>query len=76
MPSTLKKLASTLQLTRDYSTIPAGIKWRSNTFFIVSTVAVGLFTDMFLYGLVGMLTTASLRTDMTDGFSSDFALHA
>lgn len=31
---------------------PFGLEWRSNTTFIVSTVAVGLFTDLFLYGLV------------------------
>lgn len=31
---------------------PHGLKWRSNTFFIVSTVAIGLFTDLFLYGLI------------------------
>lgn len=52
-PSTLKQLTSTLQLSRDYSVVPAGLKWRSNTFFIISTVGVGLFTDLFLYGLVG-----------------------
>ena len=31
---------------------PIGIRWRSNTFFIVSTVGIGMFTDMFLYGLI------------------------
>lgn len=31
---------------------PLGLSWRSNTFFILSTVAIGLFTDLFLYGLV------------------------
>lgn len=48
----LLKLKSTLQITNDYSVPPAGLSWRSNTFFIVATVAVGLFTDLFLYGLV------------------------
>lgn len=48
----LLKLKSTIQITNDYSVRPAGLTWRSNTFFIVSTVAVGLFTDLFLYGLV------------------------
>lgn len=48
-----KKLLSTLQLTTDYSAKPAGLQWRSNTLFIVATVAVGLFCDMFLYGLIG-----------------------
>lgn len=31
---------------------PWGLKWRSSTIFIVSTVGIGLFTDLFLYGLV------------------------
>lgn len=48
----LLKLKSTLQLTHDYSVAPAGLQWRSNTFFILATVAVGMFTDLFLYGLV------------------------
>lgn len=31
---------------------PIALKWRSNTLFIIATVAVGLFTDLFLYGLI------------------------
>lgn len=31
---------------------PRGLRWRSNTFFIIATVAIGLFVDLFLYGLV------------------------
>ena len=31
---------------------PWGLKWRSSTLFIVSTVGIGLFTDLFLYGIV------------------------
>jgi MFS family permease len=31
---------------------PPGLRWRSNTFFILSTIAIGLFTDFFLYALV------------------------
>ncbi|KAL8966789.1 MAG: hypothetical protein Q9183_003211 [Haloplaca sp. 2 TL-2023] len=31
---------------------PIGLGWRSSTLFIVSTVGIGLFTDLFLYGLV------------------------
>lgn len=31
---------------------PRGLRWRSSTTFIVATVAIGLFTDLFLYGLV------------------------
>ena len=36
----------------DHKHKPAGLAWRSHTLFIISTVAVGLFTDLFLYGLV------------------------
>ncbi|KAI0381285.1 MFS transporter-like protein [Hypomontagnella monticulosa] len=31
---------------------PWALHWRSNTLFIIATVAIGLFTDLFLYGLV------------------------
>ncbi|KAI9841946.1 MAG: hypothetical protein M1837_000266 [Sclerophora amabilis] len=31
---------------------PVGLEWRSNTLFIVSTVGIGLFTDLFLYALL------------------------
>ncbi|KAF2829474.1 MFS general substrate transporter [Ophiobolus disseminans] len=31
---------------------PRGLKWRSNTYFIVFTVGMGAFTDLFLYGLI------------------------
>lgn len=31
---------------------PFGLRWRANTIFILTTVAVGMFTDLFLYGLV------------------------
>ena len=34
------------------SSPPYGLRWRASTLFIVATVAVGLFTDLFLYGLV------------------------
>ena len=33
-------------------TPPWGLRWRSSTLFIVSTVGIGLFTDLFLYGIV------------------------
>lgn len=39
-------------MATDYSKPPRGLKWRSHTLFIVSTVGIGLFTDLFLYGLV------------------------
>ena len=50
--SIVEKTLSTLQLSRGYEHTPAGINWRSNTFFILATIAVGLFTDLFLYGLL------------------------
>ncbi|KAL9113100.1 MAG: hypothetical protein Q9227_002712 [Pyrenula ochraceoflavens] len=31
---------------------PIGLRWRSSTFFIIATVGVGLFCDLFLYGLI------------------------
>lgn len=40
---------------------PIGLKWRSSTLFIVSTVGIGLFTDLFLYGLVVPILPFILR---------------
>ncbi|KAK6063206.1 vesicular amine transporter [Seiridium cupressi] len=40
---------------------PRGLRWRSNTIFIISTVALGLFTDLFLYGLVVPVLPFMLR---------------
>jgi MFS family permease len=40
---------------------PHGLSWRSNTFFIVATVGIGLFTDLFLYGLVVPILPSILR---------------
>ncbi|KAF2631015.1 MFS general substrate transporter, partial [Macroventuria anomochaeta] len=31
---------------------PAGLQWRSHTLFIATTVGMGAFTDLFLYGLI------------------------
>jgi len=31
---------------------PIGLRWRSSTAFILTTIASSLFTDLFLYGLV------------------------
>lgn len=39
-------------MNNDDTAAPYGLRWRSNTFFIIATVAAGLFTDLFLYGLV------------------------
>lgn len=52
---------STLQISHDYTVRPAGLKWRSNTLFIVATVGIGLFTDLFLYGLVVPILPFMLR---------------
>lgn len=35
-----------------FATAPIALSFRSNTLFIISTVGIGLFTDLFLYGLV------------------------
>ena len=43
------------------SSPPIGLKWRANTVFIVATVAVGLFTDLFLYGLIVPVLPFMLR---------------
>ncbi|KAF7507770.1 hypothetical protein GJ744_010071 [Endocarpon pusillum] len=34
------------------SSPPLGLRWRGSTIFIIATVAVGIFTDLFLYGLI------------------------
>lgn len=47
-----KRTLNTAQIKNEYSEKPAGLKWRSNTLFILATVAIGLFTDLFLYGLI------------------------
>ncbi|KAF2199543.1 MFS general substrate transporter [Delitschia confertaspora ATCC 74209] len=38
--------------TKNVADPPLGLKWRSHTIFIVCTVGIGTFTDMFLYGLI------------------------
>lgn len=40
---------------------PTGIRWRSSTLFILSTVGMGLFTDLFLYGLIVPIMPFILR---------------
>ena len=47
-----KRALNTAQIQNDYSIYPSGLKWRSNTLFILATIAIGLFTDLFLYGLI------------------------
>jgi hypothetical protein len=58
MPYTNKCM---LLFAKDYAKKPWGLKWRSNTLFIVTTVGVGLFTDLFLYGLVVPILPSILR---------------
>lgn len=48
----LYAIYSQLHLSTMVKSKPIGLKWRSSTLFIVSTVGIGLFTDLFLYGLV------------------------
>ena len=51
-PSTLRRFLNDSQIRNDYSHRPAGLQWRSSTLFILSTIAIGLFSDLFLYGLI------------------------
>ncbi|KAI1120421.1 major facilitator superfamily domain-containing protein [Nemania abortiva] len=44
---------------------PWALHWRSNTLFIIATVAVGLFTDLFLYGLVVPVLPFMLRSRLS-----------
>ncbi|KAK8066475.1 hypothetical protein PG997_013222 [Apiospora hydei] len=56
---------------------PWGLQWRSSTAFILATVAIGLFTDLFLYGLVVPVLPFLLRdrisipNDEIQSYSSD-----
>ena len=50
--STLHTLTTYLGTQNMVKSKPVGLKWRCSTLFIVSTVGIGLFTDLFLYGLV------------------------
>lgn len=45
----------------DNPSSPRGLRWRSSTVFIISTVALGLFTDLFLYGLIVPVLPFMLR---------------
>ncbi|KAF1994792.1 MFS general substrate transporter [Amniculicola lignicola CBS 123094] len=36
----------------DHSQPPIGLRWRSSSLFVLSTVGIGGFTDIFLYGLI------------------------
>ncbi|KAJ3486999.1 hypothetical protein NLG97_g6504 [Lecanicillium saksenae] len=41
-----------LGFKRDYSRQPPGFSWRRSTWFIIYTVSIALWTDLFLYSLV------------------------
>ncbi|KAF7882013.1 uncharacterized protein EAF01_011793 [Botrytis porri] len=45
-------MASIASMASSSSKRPWALEARSNTLFILSTVAVGMFTDLFLYGLI------------------------
>ena len=45
----------------NYSKRPYSLNWRSNTLFIVATVGIGLFTDLFLYALVVPILPSILK---------------
>lgn len=55
---------------------PIGLAWRSSTLFIVSTVGIGLFTDLFFYGLIVPLLPFMLKErihilpDQIQGYTS------
>jgi MFS family permease len=48
-------------LTTKGSSPPKGLKWRSNTYFIVFTVGLSAFTDLFLYGLIVLVMPFMLK---------------
>jgi hypothetical protein len=50
--SSWSKFKGSFPVGYDYSKPPIGLSWRSSSIFIVTTVGVGMFTDMFLYGLI------------------------
>lgn len=56
--STLSRVTSTISngienaVKTDYSKPPIGLKYRSNTIYIITTIGIGIFTDLFLYGLI------------------------
>ena len=61
MPYTNKSVWSFFTSAKDYSKKPYALKWRSNTLFIVATVGVGLFSDLFLYALVVPILPSILK---------------
>ncbi|KAJ5813806.1 Tetracycline resistance protein TetA/multidrug resistance protein MdtG [Penicillium pulvis] len=50
-------------------TMPIGYKWRSSTWFIVTTVAIALFSETFLYGFLVPILGHMLRTRLHIDFS-------
>ncbi|KAK4695291.1 hypothetical protein P7C71_g2442, partial [Lecanoromycetidae sp. Uapishka_2] len=47
---------------RDASTPPPLLKYRSSHWFILSTICIAVFTDMFLYGIIVPVIPFSLKT--------------
>ena len=60
-PSTAGKAQNMFLFKKDYCRRPYGLEWRSNTLFIVATVGIGLFTDLFLYALVVPILPSFLK---------------
>jgi MFS family permease len=56
-----QRLAHLAGIHSDYTHPPFALHYRSHTVFIVTTVGVGLFTDLFLYGLVVPILPFLLR---------------
>lgn len=50
--NTVQRVKSAASLNTDYTSKPVLFGLRSHTLFIIATVGIGLFTDLFLYGLV------------------------
>jgi len=48
----LERIKTATSSTHSYKSRPTGLKWRSSTSFVIATVAIGMFTDLFLYSLV------------------------
>ncbi|KFY13024.1 hypothetical protein V492_03530 [Pseudogymnoascus sp. VKM F-4246] len=47
-----RPLLTALGFRRDYSRKPPGFSWRRSKWFIIYTVSIALWTDLFLYSLV------------------------
>lgn len=50
--SSLHRTASNGSTAHQNRRIPLGLSWRSSKLFILTTVGIGMFTDLFLYNLI------------------------